>query len=82
MHVVVSMEGRFAEIQVRTQTQEFWAQIVEQLDAGGGTDFKHGDGPAEWLEWLQDLSDALRAADLGEPFVMPQTPLDDLVSES
>jgi ppGpp synthetase/RelA/SpoT-type nucleotidyltranferase len=82
VHVVVSVEVRFAEIQIRTRSQEYWAQIVEETDAMTGYDFKHGVGPAEWLEWLQDLSDALRAADLGEPFVFPPTPSDHLISES
>ena len=81
VHGVVRVEGRSAELQIRSQSQEFWAQIVEEIDARNGTDLKHGDGPAEWLEWLQNMSDTLRAADLGEPFEIPQSPLDTLISD-
>jgi ppGpp synthetase/RelA/SpoT-type nucleotidyltranferase len=66
LHVVVQMDGRLAEIQIRTATQASWAQIVEILDEQGKTDLKHGNGPAETLEWLRQASDALRRVDLGE----------------
>jgi putative GTP pyrophosphokinase len=66
LHVVVDLGGRFAEIQIRTATQATWAQIVEILDEQGETDLKHGNGPAETLEWLRSASDQLRRVDVGE----------------
>lgn len=77
IHVVVTLEGRNAEIQVRTRTQDAWAQIVESIDRSEGWDLKHGDGPAEWKDWLLELSEALRQVDLGDhdiPF--PPSPYD------
>jgi len=68
VHVVVELDGRLAEIQIRTAAQHGWAQIVEKLDETMSTDLKHGLGPADWLEWLQKLSDELRNLDLARPF--------------
>jgi hypothetical protein len=39
---------------------------VEILDEQGKTDLKHGNGPAETLEWLRSASDQLRRVDVGE----------------
>jgi hypothetical protein len=74
IHVVVEMADRFAEIQIRTQPQQSFAQIVEKADEIMGFDLKHGQGPADWLEWLHGLSDELRKADLGQQFVIPMPP--------
>ncbi len=63
------------EVQLRTEAQDRWAQVVEGLDSRFGWDLKHGNGPADWLEWLHLLSDALLAADLGEPYAIPEMPL-------
>lgn len=81
IHVIARLDGRFAEIQIRTNAQNRWAQLVEGLDAGMGTDLKHGRGPAEWLEWLHAASDEYRRADLGEPFQVPPTPVDEAFAE-
>jgi hypothetical protein len=76
VHVVATLDGRFAEVQIRTVLQDVWAQLVERTDKTLDTDLKHGDGPAEWLEWLLELSDALRQRDLGKPAPLPPTPYD------
>jgi ppGpp synthetase/RelA/SpoT-type nucleotidyltranferase len=83
VHVIVQIPDEFfpddshwAEIQIRTRRQDLWAQIVERLDKDRGWDLKHGSGPAEWLEWLHDLSDELRKADFGETWVIPPSPYD------
>lgn len=76
VHVVVTLEERFVEIQIRTVAQNAWAQIVEKLDEVRGSDLKHGRGPADWLEWLHELGDELRKRDLGEPFQVPPSPFD------
>ena len=76
VHVVATLDGRFAEVQIRTVLQDVWAQLVERTDKTLGCDLKHGDGPAEWLEWLLELSDALRQRDLGRPAPLPPTPFD------
>lgn len=76
VHVVISLQSRFAEIQIRTLYQEAFAQTVEAADQFLKSDLKHGRGPAEWLEWLHELSDALRNGDLGRSVVIPPSPLD------
>ena len=72
IHVVVRLDERLAEIQVRTTNQDRWAQIVKAIDKARGLDLKHGRGPADWVQWLQELSDALRNADLGKPYDIPR----------
>jgi ppGpp synthetase/RelA/SpoT-type nucleotidyltranferase len=68
--------SHFFEVQVRTQGQDRWAQVVEAVDSSFHWDLKHGNGPAEWLEWLHTLSDELLSADRGQPFEIPPMPLD------
>src|SRR5262249_4120968 len=33
IHVIMKVDGRLAEIQIRTRWQDRWAQVVERLDA-------------------------------------------------
>ena len=79
VHQVVTLEGRLAEIQIRTEAQDLWAQVVEQTDRALGLDLKHGQGPTEWLEWLIELSGCLRQRDLGNPVAIPPMPYDRLL---
>jgi ppGpp synthetase/RelA/SpoT-type nucleotidyltranferase len=79
IHVVVTLDGRHAEIQIRTRAQDAWAQLVENLDRAQGWDLKHGRGPEEWVEWLIRLSDALRERELGRPAQLPPSPYDELM---
>lgn len=74
IHLVLSWQGRFAEIQLRTILQQMWAQAVEQFDEHFATDLKHGNAPPEWVQWYRDLSVAIRAAEDGEPLVPPMPP--------
>src|SRR5262249_37416053 len=62
LHIVVWMWDtkvghRPAEIQIRTKGENAWAQVVERLDAVLGSDLKHGEGPAEFREWLLAVSE-------------------------
>ena len=82
LHLVVTLDGRLAEIQIRTEAQDVWAQVVEQTDRVLGSDLKHGRGPADWLAWLIDLSDSLRQRDLGNPVAIPPMPYDRLLNET
>lgn len=88
IHVVLRLDGRLAEIQLRTIWQDRWAQIVEGLDSrvskklseGANADvssffdLKHGVGPAELLDWLRVLSEEFRKADLGLPYEITPHP--------
>ena len=66
VHVVIPLEGMPVEVQIRTPLQQLWAQIVERVDQALGSDLKHGAGPAEWLEYLQTLSDLFERVEAGE----------------
>ena len=79
IHVIGKPYDHLVEVQIRTQMQDRWAQIVESLDKALKLDLKHGRGPADWIQWLQELSDELRKADLGEPYAVPDTPFDMLI---
>jgi hypothetical protein len=37
VHVVATLDGRFAEVQIRTVYQDVWAQLVERTDKTLGT---------------------------------------------
>ena len=66
LHVVVLIDGRYAEIQIRTALQGLWAQVVEKLDETADTDLKHGSGPEETLKWLRAFSQRLTQVEHGE----------------
>ncbi|MES1246057.1 MAG: hypothetical protein ABUS54_00085 [Actinomycetota bacterium] len=74
VHVVQRIEGRPAEMQIRTPLQQEWAQLVERLDQRAGTDLKHGQGPAEWRSWLNELSQTFHRLERGELADLPDPP--------
>jgi ppGpp synthetase/RelA/SpoT-type nucleotidyltranferase len=74
VHLVLEIEGRPAEVQLRTPLQQIWAQLVESLDQEHGYDLKHGVGPEALLQWLKDLSFALRDAEMGKSTELPSPP--------
>ena len=47
VHVIVFPEGIPVEIQVRTELQNYWAQIVERLADRWGRGVRYGEGPAD-----------------------------------
>jgi ppGpp synthetase/RelA/SpoT-type nucleotidyltranferase len=79
VHIVARLDGRLAEVQVRTKNQDSWAQVVESIDRSHRWDLKHGIGPTDWIEWLITLSDALRERDLGRPAPLPLDPYERLL---
>jgi len=46
VHVIVSQNGRFIEVQVRTRLQNAWAQFSEKLADQFGEEVKYGGGPS------------------------------------
>lgn len=47
VHVVVTVQDLPVEIQIRTERQDTWAQIVESLGDRWGRQIRYGEGPAE-----------------------------------
>jgi hypothetical protein len=45
VHVVVQVDERFVEIQVRTVLQDLWAQLTERLGDAWGRGIRYGDPP-------------------------------------
>jgi hypothetical protein len=45
VHVIVEVEGRFVEIQVRTEMQDLWAQVIERLGDILGRGLRYGEPP-------------------------------------
>jgi hypothetical protein len=78
MHVVVRLDGRWVEIQIRTLTQDAWANLIETLDRAHGWDLKHGDGPTDWLEWAIAVSAVARQNELNPAvtLALPPSPYD------
>ena len=79
VHLVVRVDGLFVEIQVRTELQDTWAQIVERLADRWGRGIRYGEQPAdpdatvrsgtfvatrrEAIQILMTLSDAISAVE-------------------
>lgn len=79
IHIVVNTNDpgigvRFAEIQLRTTAEDAWANLVERLDGVLGSDLKHGDGPAEFKEYLLVISAAIGATRRGETVNVSELP--------
>ncbi|MGZ9271729.1 MAG: hypothetical protein ACXW6T_21610 [Candidatus Binatia bacterium] len=60
VHVVVSIDGFFVEIQIRTLLQHEWASAMERLADDIGPEFKYGGGPAKLQKRAKALSTAIR----------------------
>jgi ppGpp synthetase/RelA/SpoT-type nucleotidyltranferase len=60
VHVVVTTDGRFVEIQVRTELQHLWAVWSEALADEYGQALKYGAGPAEIQKTLILQSETFR----------------------
>jgi len=56
VHVVVKVEGRPVEIQVRTRLQDLWAQIVERLADRLGRGIRYGEPPLEPTQHLGGMT--------------------------
>ena len=59
VHVIVTLDGRPVEIQVRTRLQDLWAQVSEKMADRFGLDVKYGRGPARVTEFLAELADPI-----------------------
>ena len=56
VHVIVRVQGRPVEIQVRTRLQDLWAQIVERLADEWGRGIRYGEPPSEPARQLGEMT--------------------------
>jgi putative GTP pyrophosphokinase len=56
VHVIVTVEGKPVEIQVRTELQHHWALVTEKLSDIIDRRIKYGGGPADIQELLGEIS--------------------------
>ncbi len=66
IHVIVRYDDRCIEVQLRTVAMHSWAIAVERLGGRLQEDLKSGHGPAEVLEFLGTVSEAMAIEERGE----------------
>ena len=57
VHVIVKHGGLPYEVQVRTDAQDLWAQLVEKLSDSAYPSLKYGEGPPDLVAEIMSLSD-------------------------
>jgi ppGpp synthetase/RelA/SpoT-type nucleotidyltranferase len=62
----LSGEDRVVEIQLRTETEHRWSQVIMAAGERLGYSLRDGDGPADLLEYFRLASDVLAAGDAGQ----------------
>ncbi len=67
LHYVVRRDGRLIEIQLRTVTQQVWAEAVETWSARTGFNLKDQEGPEELLEFFRLAARGIALDEAGEP---------------
>lgn len=65
LHLINRNQGRLVEIQLRTFSQDVWANIVERQSRTKFPGLKFGGGPPELRDYLFDLAEILAEQDLG-----------------
>lgn len=68
-HDPISDDMRVVEIQLRTESQQRWAEVVSQTEDRLEAPLRDGDGPPELVEYFRAASDLL--ASQTEGFVLP-----------
>jgi ppGpp synthetase/RelA/SpoT-type nucleotidyltranferase len=66
IHVIVLLEERLIEIQLRTPGQHDWAEAVERMGGRTGYNLKEGDGPDDLVEYLKLVARAICEHESGE----------------
>lgn len=67
LHLIVTLNDRPVEIQVRTELQHDWAQLSERLADVFSSDLKYGGGPAEVKQLLLKCSELIADFESREP---------------
>ena len=56
LHVVVLRRERLIEVQLRTEREQYWAEVVERTSSRTGFALKDGEGPEELLRYFEVAS--------------------------
>ncbi len=70
IHVVVERDARRIEIQLRTVSQQYWADQIEKADGRLSLNLKDGNGPPEMLEFFEAAGEVQHAMDYGLPILL------------
>jgi putative GTP pyrophosphokinase len=65
IHLVVLRDERRIEVQLRTTSQQAWADAVERADARLGMTLKDGEGPADMVEFFSAAGEVQHMYDYG-----------------
>jgi ppGpp synthetase/RelA/SpoT-type nucleotidyltranferase len=66
VHVVVKVDGKPVEVQLRTELQQAWAEVSEKMADVVGVDIKYGGGPASVRGVLKQLADVISSHEAKE----------------
>jgi putative GTP pyrophosphokinase len=69
VHLLVQIENRCVEIQIRTQLQALWAELSEKLSDKFGIAIKYGGGAEGVQQQLKSLSKAIHVMEVIEPVI-------------
>ena len=70
VHLVVARSSRLVEIQIRTERQDLWAQLVERISRDLGKEFKVDEAPPELEAFFLQLSEYFKLRDEGAAIPM------------
>jgi hypothetical protein len=65
LHLINRNRGRLIEVQLRTPSQDFWANGVEMFSRTIAPGLKFGEGPSEFREYFKMLGEVLDSRDRG-----------------
>ena len=67
VHIWTRYRGHRVEVQLRTELQHRWAELVEDISVLTSIDYKSGDGHRDVHRWLHSLSEAYEMIENDEP---------------
>lgn len=66
VHIIIRVERKPVEVQVRTQLQHEWAELSEKLSDAVDPDIKYGGGPIDLRQMMDDLSTIIAGLEADE----------------
>lgn len=66
LHLINRHRGRLIEVQLRTENQDVWANVVESIARKVASDLKFGGGPAPLTDFLRAMAEVFAYEDRHE----------------